>query len=53
MTHLETKQSNVIKELAAEHEAQRKRSAELDERINRIVSAIGDLIARIPPPNLR
>lgn len=64
MTHLETKQSNVIKELAAEQEAQRKRTteldeaqrkrtAELDERINKIISAFGDLIARIPPPNLR
>lgn len=55
MTHLETKQSNVIKlqaeeteKLKAQEEKQRKLNAETDRRIADLVSAIGALIRKVP-----
>jgi L-ribulose-5-phosphate 3-epimerase UlaE len=57
MTHLETKQSNLIKIWAEETEKiraqvaeQRKLNQETDKRIADLVSAIGTLIARMPQP---
>jgi len=53
LTHVETKMSQMLRdqtEYVASHE-QRLRA--LDERIEKLVSAIGDLISRIPPENLR
>ena len=56
MTHLETKQSNLIKLQAEETEKlrtqtaeQRKLNQETDKRIADLVSAIGQLISRMPP----
>ena len=48
MTHLETKQSNVIKLQAEEEEKQRKLNAETDRRIADLVSRIGALIRKVP-----
>ena len=55
MTHLETKQSNVIKlqaeeteKLRAQMAEQRKLNQETDERIAKLVTAIGTLIQRMP-----
>ena len=48
MTHLETKQSNVIKQQAEAIEEQRKLNQETDKRIADLVSAIGKLISKMP-----
>ena len=67
LTHVETRMSQLVKEQAeyvanhekrlreAEERDQRHREAEqrLDQRIDNLVSAIADLISRIPPDNLR
>jgi|GraSoiStandDraft_50_1057286.scaffolds.fasta_scaffold2187389_1 limonene-1,2-epoxide hydrolase len=60
LTHVETKMSQLLKdqtEYVANHEQRLREQAErdrvLDERIDKLVSAIGDLIRRIPPQNLR
>lgn len=60
MSQLEARQSRVVRELAEQQDAQRteleeqrKRHAEQGERIDQLVSAIGKLIARIPPESLR
>ncbi len=57
MTHLETKQSNVIKQqaeatdqLRKQMEEQRKLNQETDKRIAALVSAIGALISKMPQP---
>jgi hypothetical protein len=57
MTHLETKQSNLIKiwaeetgKIRAQVAEQRKLNQETDKRIADLVSAIGTLIARMPQP---
>ena len=59
MTHLETKQSNVIKqqahaaeELQKQAEEQRKLNRDTDKRIADLVSAIGTLIGKMPPAAL-
>jgi hypothetical protein len=59
MAHLETKAAARVKEHAqfiGEHDSriaqQDKHSAELDARVDKLVSAIGELIARIPPSSL-
>ena len=48
MTHLETKQSNLIKSQAEAMEEQRKLNQETDKRIAALVSAIGKLITKMP-----
>ena len=60
LTHVETKMSQMLRDQAdyvASHEKRLQEQAErdriLDERIDKLVSAIGDLIRRIPPQNLR
>ena len=67
LTHVETKMSQLLKEqteYVANHEKrlqeqekrrqeQAERDRAIDERIDKLVSAIGDLIRRIPPQNLR
>ena len=67
LTHVETKMSQLLREQTEyvasheqrlkEYERWRKEQAErdrvLDERIDKLVSAIGDLISRIPPQNLK
>ncbi len=60
MTHLETKQSNVIKqqaqateELQKQAEEQRKLNRETDRRISELVSAIGALIGKMPAAALK
>lgn len=64
MAHLETRQSQHVRELAEnaesdrarlarierEEEAHRRMNQETDERIAKLVSAIGELIARMPQP---
>jgi hypothetical protein len=57
MAHLETRQSQQIRQLAenAERdrermEAHRRMNEETDARIAKLTSAIGELIARMPPP---
>lgn len=57
MAQLETRQSQHLRELTErtarmerEDEAHRQRNAETDARIQRLVIAIGELIARMPPP---
>ena len=57
MTHLETKQSNLIKIQADETEKlrtqmaeQRRLNQETDKRIADLVSAIGTLISKMPQP---
>jgi chromosome segregation ATPase len=59
MTHLETKAAARLKEHAefiAAHKAaiakQVERASILDERVDKLVLAIGDLISRIPPSAL-
>ena len=59
MTHLETKQSNVIKqraqateELQKQAEEQRKLNRETDKRVAELVSAVGALIGKMPRPAL-
>jgi len=59
-SQLEARQSRLIRDLAVgqdaqgrEQEEQRRKFAEQGERIDKLVSAIGQLIARIPPENLR
>lgn len=56
MTHLETKQSNVIKlqaeqtdKLRTQMDEQQKLNKETDQRIAKLVSAIGALIEQMPP----
>jgi len=53
MSHLEARQSRLIRDLADEQDEQSRKFAEQGERIDKLVSAIGQLIARIPPENLR
>ena len=53
MSHLEARQSRLIRDLANEQDEQSRKFAEQGERIDKLVSAIGQLIARIPPENLR
>lgn len=60
MTHLETKQSSLIKlqaeeteKLRVQMEEQRRLNQETDRRIASLVSAVGQLIARTPPPAAR
>ena len=48
MAHLETKQSNVIKQQAEAIEEQRKLNQETDKRIADLVSVIGKLISKMP-----
>ena len=48
MTHLETKQSNAIKMQAEAIDEQRKLNQETDKRIADLVSAIGQLITKMP-----
>ena len=48
MTHLETKQSNVMKQQAEAIEEQRKLNQDTDKRIADLVSAIGKLISKMP-----
>lgn len=57
MTHLETKQSNIIRlqaeeteKLRAQMDEQRKLNQETDRRIASLVSAVGQLITNMPPP---
>ena len=57
MAHLENRQSMYLKEQAAaiddlrrRDEAHRKMNEETDRRIADLVSAVGKLIARLPPP---
>lgn len=59
MAHLESKAAERVKEHAqfiAEHQAsieqQRRSGEEVDRRIQALVSAIGNLLARIPPSAL-
>ena len=60
MTHLETKAAARVREHAefiAAHEAaiakQLERTSALDERVDKLVLAIGELISSIPPAALR
>ena len=46
--HLETKQSNVIKQQAEAIEEQRKLNQETDKRIADLVSVIGKLTSKMP-----
>lgn len=55
--HLENRLSRQMKEhaewLAAHEKKQADRDKRIDQRIEDLVSSIGDLIRRIPPENLR
>lgn len=59
MTHLETKSSLIklqteeTEKLRAQMEEQRRLNQETDRRIASLVSAVGQLIARTPPPITR
>ena len=48
MAHLETKQSNVIKQQTEAIEEQRKLNQETDKRIADLVSVIGKLTSKMP-----
>jgi hypothetical protein len=57
MTRLEIKQSNVVRlqaeeteKLRAQMDEQRKLNVETDRRIASLVSAVGQLITKMPPP---
>jgi len=50
--HLERKQSEAIVNAQEGVEESRRKEAALDKRVSDLVSAIGELISRIPPGNL-
>lgn len=52
-SQLEARQSRLLRELATEQDEQRLKFIEQGERVDKLVIAIGELIRRIPPENLR
>lgn len=53
MTHLETKMSQMLKQQAEYLSGHDQRLDQIDERIDKLVSAIGEFIRRLPPEKIQ